>query len=168
MVVKGLNCWPTKNFSTINRSWDDFPDRKFDSNFIHAAENALSYSSYLVAESTHSQVMKTCDKIQRSEVEHSPIVLKIISCMESQQLAGEFRLPLEWPLGLKISRRSVLPFRCYLNYHFASFYSFIIFSLLLPPSIEAGHHSFSFLNLADPHWSFYQVHLPSCFLLAFF
>ena len=34
-----LKCRPTKNLSTINRSWEDFPDRKFDSNFIHAAEN---------------------------------------------------------------------------------------------------------------------------------
>ena len=65
-ITSMLNCnWPTKNLSTINRSWDDFPDRKFDSNFIHAAENAAFYSSYLVAEGTHSQVLKTCDKIQR-------------------------------------------------------------------------------------------------------
>ena len=35
-----LNGWPTKNISTINRSWADFPDQKFGTNFIHAAENA--------------------------------------------------------------------------------------------------------------------------------
>ena len=48
-----LNCWPTKNLSTINRSWDYFPDRKFDSNFIHAAENA-AFLFFLSSSLEHS------------------------------------------------------------------------------------------------------------------
>ena len=48
-----LNCWPTKNLLAINRSWDDFSDRKFDSNSIHAAENA-AFLFFLSGSREHS------------------------------------------------------------------------------------------------------------------
>ena len=71
-----LNFWSTKNLLTINRSRTTFLIENLIVISSTLLRMQLSYSSYLVAESTHSQLSKTCDKIQRWEVENSPFVLR--------------------------------------------------------------------------------------------
>ena len=170
-----LNCWPTKIFQQLIVPGTTFhPNRKLIVISFTLLRMQLSYSSYLVAESTKCLTHKCWKLPTKSSDEklkirllffakhvsvRSVLYLKIISRVDYQQLAGEF--PLERLLGLKISGWSVLPIRCYLNYHFASCSFFVVFCQLLPPSIEAGYRSSSFFNLTDPKWSLHPVHLHS-------
>ena len=167
-----LNCWPTKIFQQLIVPETTFhPDRKLIVISSKLLRMQLSYS-YLVAESTKCLTHKCWKLPTKSSDEklkirllffakhvsvRSVLYLKIISRVDYQQLAGEF--PLERLLGLKISGWSVLPIRCYLNYHFASCSFFVVFCQLLPPSIEAGYRSSSFFNLTDP--SFFEPDGPA-------
>lgn len=153
-------------------SWEDFPDRKFNSNSSTRLRMQLSYFAYLVAWSSHSQVLQTCDKIQRREAENSLFCYSLSmcfvkrslsenSCVDCRQLAGEFQLPLLLGWNIQEVSSSIstsFKVKCFLFFFCCCF---LLLSLLL----EAGYRCSSFLNLTTAKSSSYQVHLHSSFLL---
>ena len=71
-----LNCWPTKILQQLIVPGTTFVIENLIVISSTLLRMELSYSSYLVGQSTHAQVLKTCDKIQRWEDANSPFVLR--------------------------------------------------------------------------------------------
>jgi len=173
-----LNCWPTKNLSTINRSWEDFPVQKLDSNFIHAAENAAFL--FCLSRSLEQSLTSVAGKLAtKSSDEKSKIRFcsSLSMCFVKRSLSENTftrgrsatcgRISAStwaacWAENIQEVSSSVsslfkLKF-CFL------FFSCSCFSVAFP-AIETGYRSSSFLNLTDAKSSSYQAHLHPRFLL---